>query len=72
MLKLRMQKGFSTHEFEREFGHAYAEKFGAITQDLTNRLLVNHHGEHVSLTDEGFLLLDYVVLKLLTHPSSPI
>ncbi len=66
MLKLRMEKGFEINEFETIFKQSYLSSYGTITNDLIKRALLVQNDQQIRLTDEGFLLLDYVVLKLLT------
>jgi oxygen-independent coproporphyrinogen III oxidase len=66
MLKLRMEKGFGVSEFESTFQQPYLPAYETITNDLIKRELLVKDDQHIRLTDEGFLLLDYVVLKLLT------
>lgn len=69
MLKLRMQDGFTIDEFERTFHLPYLTTYGSITKELMNRHLLVQKNNRIFLSDEGFLLLDYVVLKLLTSVS---
>jgi oxygen-independent coproporphyrinogen III oxidase len=64
MLNLRLKKGFLLKEYEDIFAESFVRKFEKPLLILQSQLLINTTNESVFLTDEGMLLLDYVVLKL--------
>ena len=61
----RMEQGFSRSEFKEKFGKDFAEMF----KDKINRFfltnLIDITDDRIRLTDEGMLLMDFVILKLL-------
>lgn len=62
---LRMEQGFARDEFKQKFGRDFEDLFGEKIKRflLTNLLKITP--DRVSLTDEGLLLMDFVILKLL-------
>ena len=62
---LRMEQGFTRVEFKQKFGEDFSEMF----KDRINRFnltnLISITDKRVKLTDEGLLLMDFVILKLL-------
>lgn len=61
----RMEKGFSRQEFKQKFGQDFEELF----KEKIRRFLLSDYIEitddRVRLTDEGLLLMDFVILKLM-------
>ena len=61
----RMEQGFSRQEFKQKFGKDFTDLFG----DKINRFLLTDlieiTDDRIKLTDEGILLMDFVILKLM-------
>lgn len=64
MLKLRLARGFTLPEFESRYKVAFLGKYQTEVQELTKRGLLQVENDAVRCTDEGIMLLDYVLLKL--------
>jgi len=64
MLKLRLARGFTLPEFESRYKVAFMAKYQREVDELQQRGLLKVDGENVACTDEGIMLLDYVLLKL--------
>ena len=64
MLKLRLAQGFSLSEFETRFKTPFTDKYKSETEELIQRGLLQIQNQRVSCTDDGIMLLDYVLLKL--------
>ncbi|MBQ0008988.1 MAG: radical SAM family heme chaperone HemW [Firmicutes bacterium] len=61
----RMEQGFSREEFKQKFGQDFAEMFkDKINKFLLSNLLVITP-DRVKLNDDGLLLMDFVILKLI-------
>ena len=61
----RMEEGFSRQEFKQKFGRDFEDFFGDKINRffLTNLIDITRH--RIKLTDEGLLLMDFVILKLM-------
>lgn len=62
---LRMEQGFSRNEFKQIFGYDFVEKFKnkIIENKIENLITIDE--DRVKLTDDGILLMDYVIFKLI-------
>ena len=60
----RMEQGFSRQEFRQKFGIDFEDKFKDKINKFLLQNLINITPDRVMLTDEGLLLMDFVVLKL--------
>lgn len=61
----RMEQGFSREDFKQKFGTDFAEMFKDKINKFLLSNLVSVTPDRVKLTDEGLLLMDFVILKLL-------
>ena len=65
LTNLRMEQGFSRDEFKQKFGQDFTEMF----KDKINKFLLSNlidiSSDRVKLNDNGLLLMDFVILKLL-------
>jgi oxygen-independent coproporphyrinogen-3 oxidase len=64
MLNLRLNEGFSLTTFQDEFQQAFEATYEKNLPALIEKKLLTIQENRVSLTFEGMLLLDYVLLKL--------
>ena len=64
MLNLRLNEGFSLTTFQDEFQQAFEATYEKNLPALIEKRLLTIQENRVSLTFEGMLLLDYVLLKL--------
>ena len=67
MLNLRLKDGFSKHEFEILFAIPFETAYASTLPLLLERKLITINNDTVSLTFDGMMLLDYVVIKLSQH-----
>lgn len=67
LTNLRLEKGFKKEEFKSRFGFDFEVKFNDVLPLLRKNLLVKVSKDSIMLTDEGLILLDYVLLKLYEH-----
>lgn len=65
MLQLRMADGIILENFQKTFSQTFHERYRTKLPFLIDKKLIELDSRSARLTDEGFLLLDYVVLKLL-------
>lgn len=65
MLNLRREDGFLLHDFKARTGYEFKELFGEKSKNLITSGLLEVTKERVLLTDEGKLLLNFVLFKLL-------
>ncbi len=64
LTNLRLEKGFLLKGFEETFGYDFYSKFKETVDDLVQRkLLIIDKSVH--LTDDGLIILDYILLKFL-------
>ena len=61
----RMEQGFSRNEFKQKFGQDFADMFGDKIKRFFLTNLISITPDRIKLTDEGLLLMDFVILKLL-------
>lgn len=64
MLKLRLAQGFTFQEFKERFQAGFMEKYADEAGDLLKRGLLIKDETHIAVSDDGMMLLDYVLLKL--------
>lgn len=64
MLKLRLDEGFAKEDFAERFGFRYDDKYGEETKRLAEKGLLIDSPASLRCTDEGIMLLDYVLLHL--------
>lgn len=67
MLNLRLKDGFSKQEFESIFSLPFEVAYQSTIPSLVEKKLLTITNDVVSLTFEGMMLLDYVVIKLSQH-----
>ncbi len=65
LTNLRMEKGFSKIEFKQKFGKDFEEMFGEKIAKANIRNLISIDEKSIKLTDEGLMLMDYVLFKLI-------
>lgn len=65
MLHLRREDGFQLRDFEERIGFSFLSKYEQKTRELVSAKLLEITEENVFLTDEGKLLLNFVLFKLL-------
>ena len=64
LTNLRMEQGFFKKDFKDKFGIDFEAKFGEkIKQNKLEKLI--EIGDIIHLTDDGILLMDFVILKLI-------
>lgn len=64
-LGLRMMVGISVYAFEKQFGIAYREIFGEISNRLIKEGLLEQQGENIRLTERGVDVSNYVMAEFL-------
>lgn len=62
---LRMERGFSREDFKNKFGVDFVEKYSDKIIKFSLEKLLNISDERISLNDEGLMLMDFVLLKLI-------
>ena len=62
---LRLEKGFARADFLEKFGVDFEEKFASKINKFSLEKLINITKDRICLTDEGLMLMDFVILKLL-------
>lgn len=62
---LRMERGFSREDFKNKFGVDFVEKYSDKIIKFSLEKLLNISAERISLNDEGLMLMDLVLLKLI-------
>lgn len=65
MLHLRLEKGFDLSEFQNIFKHDFKLTYTEEIDFLSRHQLVEFYGNTFRATDEGLILLDYVLRHLL-------
>lgn len=64
LTNLRLEDGFKKEDFKAIFGIDFETKFKDVLPLLKKNSLVKDTKESIMLTDEGLILLDYVLVKL--------
>ena len=62
---LRLEKGFSKADYQEKFGVSFEEKYKDKIKNFELNKYFDFSGETVRLNDEGLLLMDFVLLKLI-------
>ena len=62
---LRLEKGFLKTKFEDTFGISFIDKYGNKIKNFGLETYFDLSGDSVRLTDEGLMLMDFVLLKLI-------
>ena len=62
---LRLEKGFSKYEYENKFGAAFEKKYHDKIFNFELQKYFDFTDNRVRLNDEGLLLMDFVLLKLI-------
>ena len=62
---LRLEKGFAKAEYQRIFGDSFEEKYKDKIRNFDLNRYFDFSNDRVRLTDEGLILMDFVLLKLL-------
>ena len=65
LTNLRMEQGFQRNEFKSIFNFDFVEKYQKKINDNKINNLITFDENVVKLTDEGMLLMDYAIFKLL-------
>lgn len=65
MLNLRLAHGFSRDDFYKRYGTHFVEMYAEKLVNLQQQKLLEITDERVFATDEGLLLLDHILFKLL-------
>lgn len=68
MTRLRMKEGLDLREYYERFGEKRGEILVAQAENLLKTGFMKLEKEKVSLTDEGYLISDSIILKLLEVP----
>jgi oxygen-independent coproporphyrinogen-3 oxidase len=67
MLGLRMEEGISLQEYYNRFHENFYDNYQEILPSLLEEKLVRLTNSHLAVTDKGFYILDYVLLRLTKH-----
>jgi oxygen-independent coproporphyrinogen-3 oxidase len=67
MLGLRMEEGVSLQEYYNRFHENFYDNYQEILPSLLEEKLVRLTNSHLAVTDKGFYILDYVLLRLTKH-----
>ena len=62
---LRLEKGFPKKDYQEKFGISFEEKYKDKIKNFELDKYFNFSGDRVRLNDEGMLLMDFVLLKLI-------
>lgn len=62
---LRLEKGFSRKDFESKFGFDFSSKYLDKIKKLSLEKYFIITNDQISLSDEGIIMMDFVLLKLL-------
>lgn len=65
MLGLRMEQGFDGDDFYKHFGHRFEDTYIDEISSLVARGLLTKSGTRWKATDDGIILLDYLLIRLL-------
>ena len=63
LTNLRTKDGINRKEYEMRFAESFDDRFGSFISDLDPSWYIDT-AEGFSLTEEGFLVLDSIILKL--------
>ena len=62
---LRLEQGFLKNDFKKQFGMSFDDKYNFKIKNFALEKYFDLSGDRVKLTDEGLILMDFVLLKLL-------
>ena len=62
---LRLENGFLKAKYKKQFGVEFEEKYGSKIYNFSLSKYFDFANDRVRLTDEGLILMDFVLLKLL-------
>lgn len=62
---LRLEQGFSKTEYKKLFGENFIDKYERKIKELFLQSYFDLTNDRIKLTDEGLIILDFVLLKLL-------
>ena len=62
---LRLEKGFLKDEYRKTFGADFIDDFGDKISANKLEGYFNLAGDYVSLNDEGIILMDFILFKIL-------
>ena len=65
LTNLRLESGFSKAEYKDLFGIDFEEKYESKIYNFSLNKYFDFTNDRVRLTDEGLILMDFVLLKLL-------
>lgn len=61
----RLEDGFSRQEFKDKFGIDFVEKFSGKLEEFQKKSQIIIDNDKIRLSDDGLLIMDYILLKLL-------
>lgn len=64
LTNLRLEKGFKKEDFKKRFGVDFEIKFKEVITSLNKNSLFSISKDSIMLSDEGLILLDFVLVKL--------
>ena len=62
---LRLEQGFKKGEYEKLFGAKFEEKYSDKIKNFALNKFFSFAGDRIRLNDEGLIMMDFVLLKLL-------
>ena len=62
---LRLEEGFRKSEYEKIFGTKFEEKYKDKIKNFALNKFFDFAGDNIRLNDEGLIMMDFVLLKLL-------
>ena len=62
---LRLCKGVSISNFQKQFGNSMNDVYGSILERLSDKKLLSFQGDYVRLTKRGMNLSNYVLAEFL-------
>ena len=65
LTNLRLEKGFAREDYKKQFGTDFVEKYQSKIFNFSLTKYFDFTNERIRLTDEGLILMDFVLLKLL-------
>lgn len=67
MLGLRLSDGVDLGDLTRRYPVTLSEGFDRVCGELSDRGLMRRQGEKIALTEQGFLVSNYIISSLLEH-----
>jgi coproporphyrinogen III oxidase-like Fe-S oxidoreductase len=65
LLNLRLEQGFAIDDYQYQYGQELLDKRLAILHDAINDKLVLKSNGRIRLSDEGIMILDRILLKII-------